>query len=80
MDETTLRRVIREKMSAGTLPRTPPSMMWAGASSWKRKTCAVCAERIFEGEPEIEFQVCCAAPPIYFHPRCHEVWREETSS
>ncbi len=75
MDETTLRREIREKMAAGALPHTPPPMMWAGPSSWKWKTCAACAERIFEGDLEIEFLICC--DPVYFHPRCHELWREE---
>jgi hypothetical protein len=77
MDETVLRRQIREKTAAGTLPRTPPPMMWVGRSSWKWKACAVCAERIFEGELEIEYLGCC--DPIYFHSRCHELWREECS-
>jgi hypothetical protein len=74
MDETALRREIREKMTAGALPRTLPPMMWAGPSSWKWKTCAACETPIFEGELEIEYLVHC--DPIYFHPRCHELWRE----
>jgi hypothetical protein len=77
MDETALRKEIREKTAAGALPRTPPPMMWVGLSSWKWKTCTVCAERISEGELEIEYLGCCE--PIYFHPRCHELWREECS-
>jgi len=77
MHETALRRAIREKTTAGILPRTLPPMMWVGLSSWKWKTCAACAERIFEGELEIEYLGCC--DPIYFHPRCHELWREECS-
>jgi len=75
MDETAVRRVIHEKMSAGALPRTLPPRQWAGPSSWKRKACAACGERIGEGEREIELHVC-GASPIYFHPRCHELWRE----
>jgi hypothetical protein len=74
MDETTLCREIRKKMTAGALPRTPPPMMWAGPGSWKWKTCAACQTGIFEGELEIEYLVDC--DPIYFHPRCHELWRE----
>jgi hypothetical protein len=77
MDETALRREIGGKMAAGTLPRAPLPMMWAGPSSWKWKTCAVCDERIVEGEIEIEYLVRCN--PIYFHPRCHEVWLEPCS-
>jgi len=77
MDETALRREISEKMAVGALPHTPPPMVWAGPSSWKWKTCAACAERIFKGDLEIEFLICC--DPIYFHPRCHELWREECS-
>jgi hypothetical protein len=75
MDETALRREIRKKIASDVLPRIPPPMIWTGPSSWRRKTCAACAERIFEGELEIEYLVGC--DPIYFHPRCHELWREE---
>jgi hypothetical protein len=74
MDETALRMGIGEKMAAGALPRTPLPMMWAGPSSWKRKTCAACDEPIVEGEIEIEYLIHC--DPIYFHPRCEELWRE----
>ncbi len=77
MDETAVRRQIREKLAAGALPRTLPPMMWAGPSSWKWKTCAACAERIFEGELEIEFLI--GGDPMYFHLRCHELWSEECS-
>src|SRR5205809_1217380 len=77
MDETTVRRVIRQKMAAGALPRIQPAMIGAGPSAWKWKTCAACGERIVEGELEIEFLVYCDA--IYFHPRCHELWKEECS-
>ena len=77
VDEMALRTGIGEKMAAGILPRTPPPVMWAGLSSWKRKTCAVCDEPIVEGEMEIEYLVHCN--PIYFHPRCDELWREACS-
>jgi hypothetical protein len=77
MDETAVRRQIREKLAAGALPRTLPPVNWAGPSSWKWKTCAACAECIVEGELEIEFLIGC--DPIYFHPRCHELCREECS-
>jgi hypothetical protein len=74
MDETALRRDTGEKVAAGVLPRAPLPMMWIGPSSWKSKSCAVCDERIVEGEIEIEYLVHCT--PIHFHPRCHELWLE----
>jgi hypothetical protein len=78
MDEMVLRKDIGEKMAVGALPRAPLPMMWAGPSSWKWKTCAACDETIVGGEIEIEyFLVRCN--PIYFHPRCHDLWLEACS-
>ncbi|MBI4270417.1 MAG: hypothetical protein HY615_08790 [Candidatus Rokubacteria bacterium] len=69
--------MIRAKLAAGTLPRSQPAMTWAGPSSWKWKVCAVCEGRVFEGELEVELLVRC--DPVYFHPRCHELWKDECS-
>lgn len=74
MDDSMLRRRIREKLAAGRLPRKPPVKVWAGTAT--RKTCAACDVAIEESDIEIEVE---ARPDetIYLHRRCHEVWSEE---
>ncbi len=76
MDDATLREKIRTGLAAGVLPRKPPATTWTGPSSWKWKVCAVCGDRIQEGHCKVELNIDCR-PPIYLHPRCHELCSEE---
>jgi hypothetical protein len=77
MDDAALRKTISDKIATGILPGVVVPVSWSGLSSWKRKTCAACDEPIGEREPEIEYLIHCS--PIYFHPRCDELWREVCS-
>ena len=77
--EETLRARIRDRLTAGMLPRKPPQKVWGGRGT--RRPCAACGEIISDAEVEIEIEMEAeaevAARHLFFHPRCRVLWEEE---
>jgi hypothetical protein len=75
--EETLRAKIRERLTAGMLPRKPPQKVWGGRGT--RRQCAACDAIISDAEIEIEVEVEIDTSPghLFFHPRCRVLWEEE---
>jgi hypothetical protein len=70
-----LRRQIRAKIIAGTLPADPATKVWAGAGTGRR--CDACGERIKASDTEIEVERVAERPSVYLHRQCFALWREE---
>jgi hypothetical protein len=73
MDDTTIRRIIREKLRAKLLPGKPPRNMWGGLGHGH--SCAACGQPI--GEADVELEIEEFGAPFCLHAHCHDVWREE---
>lgn len=75
--ETELRRVARDRIAKGQLPRVEPSQMWGGKSAGGY--CALCDKSIEpdEMELEVEQRIDGELAPLRFHVVCHSLWRLE---
>jgi hypothetical protein len=70
MNEEPLREWIREKLRAGSLPRTPSDKIWGGPGSGR--VCAACNQPIAPTSSEIEDRDE-NDQPLVFHARCHSL-------
>jgi hypothetical protein len=79
MSEQELRRLARQRLSAGELPVDDPESIWGGNGSGQR--CAVCAREIARSDVEYELQFRTGDPgsvvSYRFHRRCHAAWELE---
>jgi len=75
--ETELRRVARDRMAKGQLPRVVPFQMWGGKGAGR--LCALCDKAIEpdEMELEVEQRIDREIAPLRFHVACHSLWRFE---
>jgi hypothetical protein len=75
--ETELRRVARDRMAKGQLPRVVPLQMWGGKGAGR--LCALCDKTIEpdEMELEVEQRIDGEIYPLQFHVACHSLWRLE---
>jgi hypothetical protein len=74
MDETTIRRRVREMITTGELPCDDLAGLWAGMGGGKR--CAACAEPI--GAEEVEYEVnLTSGKRVLLHQPCHTIWLKE---
>lgn len=75
--ETKLRRVARERIAAGQLPRAVPLQMWGGKGIGR--LCALCDQAIEpeEMELEVEQRIAEELAPLRFHVVCHSLWQFE---
>ena len=75
--ETELRRVARDRMAKGQLPRVVPLQMWGGKGAGR--LCALCDKTIEpdEMELEVEQRIDREIYPLRFHVACHSLWRFE---
>ena len=75
--ETELRRLARERIEKGQLPRIAPARMWGGKGAGRR--CALCDKTIEAEEPELEVEqrIDGRVQAFPFHVFCHSLWRLE---
>jgi hypothetical protein len=75
--ETKLRRVARDRIAKGQLPRVVPLQMWGGKGTGR--LCALCDKAIEPNEMELEVEqrIDGGLPPLRFHVVCHSLWRLE---
>jgi hypothetical protein len=75
--ETELRRVARDRISKGKLPRTVPRRMWGGQGAGR--ICALCDEGIKPAEMELELEqrIDGNLQSFRFHVVCHSLWQIE---
>lgn len=75
--ETELRRVARDRVAKGQLPRVVPLQMWGGKGTGRN--CALCDKAIEseEMELEVERRIDGEIAPLRFHVACHSLWRIE---
>ena len=75
--EQELRRLARDRIEKGRLPRAVPARMWGGKGAGK--SCALCDKPIGanESELEVEQSIDGAARPLRFHVLCHSLWQLE---
>jgi hypothetical protein len=75
--ETELRRVARDRMASGQLPRVVPLQMWGGKGAGR--LCALCDNAIERDEMELEVEggIDGESVPSRFHVACHSLWRFE---
>lgn len=69
-----LNRWIRERISAGKLPKQHCRVTWYGPG--RQLACAACDQPIHSDEVEVE----CDLPTggtINFHRQCYEIWSTE---
>jgi hypothetical protein len=78
MEDSELRRSIREKIRDGTLPARPPRKLWAGRGTGRK--CAGCEQPIRKHEVEIEVEDREARLLFFFHRGCQAVWDEEVKT
>ena len=63
---------IRNKLSAGLLPRTQCRMTWYGPG--RRVRCMACDETIRQDQVEVECDLPNGGATLVLHQECHEVW------
>jgi hypothetical protein len=78
MDDSELRRSIREKIRDGVLPAKPPRKLWAGRGTGRK--CAGCEQPVRKHEVEIEVEDREARLLYFFHRACQAVWDEEVKA
>ena len=74
MEETAVRRRVREMIATGALPCEDPDHLWAGRGEGKR--CAGCAEPITPRDVEYEV-VLTSGTKILLHRLRHLIWLQE---
>jgi hypothetical protein len=62
---------IRQRLDAGTLPRTHPEKIWVGLSSGE-EICNACGDRIFGAQATYEADV--DGVTCRFHGGCYGLW------
>lgn len=69
-----VRRVIRLKLQAGTLPKNPSGRLWAGPGD--NEVCSACDETITKNQMLHEWEYSDSGK-VAMHIRCWELWNEE---
>jgi hypothetical protein len=81
-DKTELRRMARDAIGTGRMPRIRPLRTWAGMGD--DSPCSLCAAPIHVEEVEIEMEFDGASRPepvaCRVHARCFEAWEIERAS
>ena len=78
MDEDgELRHAIRQKVTAGKLPKLHCRMTWYGPG--RQSPCVACDEPIRADDVEVECDVPTGGT-IRFHQRCYDIWADEWPS
>jgi hypothetical protein len=80
MDETRLRRRIRNLITTGKLPDRAPERMWGGPGSGA--VCILCGEPVIAGQTELELEFSVKegdGQPAHHHShaRCFTLWELE---
>lgn len=72
-DESVLRRIARESIANGMLPRHSPKQTWGGPGTGAQ--CALCGASI--DKHELEFEVEFGVERLHLHLPCYSVWDSE---
>lgn len=75
LDSLQLRKLIREKITAGKLPGEPVKQVWAGMGAGR--CCDACGEPMKARDTQIEIERLAGRPSVWLHRPCFVVWREE---
>ena len=75
MNDVERRRIARERIDRGELPRVNPQRLWVQAGTLAR--CALCGMTIPETEPEYELQFPLGLVSFWFHAPCYTAWLDE---
>ena len=75
--EKQLRRLARDRIKKGQLPRTAPGRIWGGKGAGR--SCALCDKPIGanESELEVEQNIDGTVRPLRFHVACQLLWQLE---
>jgi hypothetical protein len=77
IDDSALRRRIRQSIREGRLPARPAQQLWGGPGSGKE--CSACGQAVGPQELELELEIAEATAEsvstrVSVHPRCLHLW------
>jgi hypothetical protein len=75
MNDAERRRMARDKMDRGELPRVDPNRIWVQTGPGEQ--CALCSAAITESEAGYELQFTLRLVSFWLHAACYATWLAE---